>query len=182
MDKALNEILADVKLRVALEDFENPILSRIVALDVATRIGMLYRYAQNGAVFTMRWKKDLPPENVHENQVCLTICKRIIDTLPLLVVESSDAPAPTEPDPELEDDKDEGEGEEVDDAEGDAESADAEAKDEAGTADESEKEDSEEKASEETEEATDPASVEPMDDSAGIAVADEDAEESDKDE
>lgn len=172
MDKALNEILADVKLRVALEDFENPILSRIVALDVATRTGMLYRYAQNGAVFTMRWTKDLPAENVHENQVCLTICKRIIDTLPLLVVESSDTPAPTEPDPEPEDDDGEGEGEEVDDTEGDAESAEAETGDEAGEADESEEESSEEEAGEEVEE-SEPAeeTVEPE--------AEAEAEESD---
>ncbi|MEE9540211.1 MAG: hypothetical protein V3V85_01810, partial [Candidatus Thorarchaeota archaeon] len=97
MDKELNVLLDDVKARIKLGEFENPVTSREVALDVATRAGLLFRFAQNGVIFTLRWTQNEPAQEVHQNQLCLTICKRIVDTLPLLDGEALilDDPAPT---------------------------------------------------------------------------------------
>lgn len=101
MDKVLEELLDEVKLRVTLKDEENPILSRSTAIRIATQSGILYRYAQNGAIFEMRWDRSQPVEHVHQNQLNVVICKQIIARVPLLE-DQSEVLAPPEPDVEPE--------------------------------------------------------------------------------
>lgn len=103
MDKVLEELLDEVKLRVTLKDEENPILSQSTAIRIATQSGILYRFAQNGAIFEMRWDRSQPVEHVHQNQLNVVICKQIIARVPLLE-DQSEVLAPPEPDVEPETD------------------------------------------------------------------------------
>jgi hypothetical protein len=81
MDEHLEAILKQVKLRVQVMDGENPLLNTDDALRIAVRNQLLYRYAQNGDYYQLRWSEDLPPVSIHKSMVCATLCGRIIETI-----------------------------------------------------------------------------------------------------
>lgn len=88
MDKALQQVLDDLKLRVDVLEGENPVLKIQDAIRLAERNGMLYRYAQNGANWELRWSPEASPVVVFEGEAPMLICQRIIRKIPPRILPS----------------------------------------------------------------------------------------------
>jgi hypothetical protein len=80
MDRKLQRIYDQVAERVDLAADENPVLNRVDALNLAYRNRILYRHAQDGNYYDLRWTTDSPIERVPVNHLCLVICNKIIET------------------------------------------------------------------------------------------------------
>ena len=78
MDVLLEEILQNVKDRVEVLGGENPVLHAADAIRLAERNNLLYRYAQNGATYEVRWNPSGSVFLYQEAEISMVICKRII--------------------------------------------------------------------------------------------------------
>jgi len=77
-----NELLQEVKRRVEVSADENPVHSRIDAVNLLTRNGLLYRYDQNGSLWGLRWTPDDPPRYINDWELGRIACERIIEKIP----------------------------------------------------------------------------------------------------
>jgi hypothetical protein len=130
MDEKNEAILKEVMKRITVYSNENPVSRHMDAIHLATRNNVLYRWAKDGPYYDLRWNQDEPLQRVGEQRLCLTICQRIIDTLPVLREE--EPPAPNEPDLESEEGEvaDGGPEADAEDVESEAESEEAELEEE----------------------------------------------------
>lgn len=83
MDKPLTELFEELKKRVEIYDGEQPLTRVQDAIRVAQRNGLIYRYAQNGATWEIRWTVDHPVVLIAETNLCESICRHIITNIPV---------------------------------------------------------------------------------------------------
>ena len=83
MEKPLEDLLAEVKLRVKVYANENPITNLADAVRIADRNRLIYTVAQNGPNYIIRWREDEIPITVKTIHAATIICKRIVDVVPL---------------------------------------------------------------------------------------------------
>ena len=82
MDVLLEELLQQVKDRVEVLAGENPIMRIADAIRLAERNDILYRYAQNGGTYEVRWFQSDAVHMFMESELPLLICKKIIEKFP----------------------------------------------------------------------------------------------------
>lgn len=82
MDESLEKVLAEIKKRVLVLDGENPVLSIQDAIRLAERNKLIYRWAQNGDYYQLRWTEEHTAITVHANEVCAQIYKRVMLMVP----------------------------------------------------------------------------------------------------
>ena len=96
MDKQLQELQEELEKRALIKSGERPLLNVQDAIRLAERHHALYRYAQNGATYELRWTVDHAPQLFQEAHLCEVIAKRLIEVLPLIEdtpMEAKTAPA-----------------------------------------------------------------------------------------
>lgn len=91
MDVKLQEKLARLKEVVIVPEGEHPLSVTSHALSLAIREGVLYRYAQNGNRYALRWTQDGLSDLVLEHELCEVIVNKIIAVKSPLV--EAEAPA-----------------------------------------------------------------------------------------
>ena len=82
MNKELYSMLQEVKKRVEVHRGESPTTVPLDAVRLAERNGLIYRYAQNGPTWGVRWTADHAEVLINEANLCEIICRRIIDLVP----------------------------------------------------------------------------------------------------
>lgn len=87
MDKRLQVLMDDLAAAVDVYEGERPLQVIDDAIAIAQRNGLLYRYAQNGSHWQLRWTPSDPVRTYPEGQVCEVIVQHIIDNSGVVVVE-----------------------------------------------------------------------------------------------
>lgn len=93
MDEHLEKVLGEIKKRVLVLDGENPVISIQDAIRLAERNKLIYRWAQNGDYYQLRWSEEHSPIVVHSNEVCAQVYKRILLLVPVDTSISESKPA-----------------------------------------------------------------------------------------